>query len=221
MHERASGQVERLAEVLAAGIAVGRKVVAASSCRRGDGCTTILLCAAQRLAQRGRKVVIVDADFDHPQLAGRLGLLPDTGWEEVLAGRQPLEEAVIESDQDRIAVLPLGAPQRSEDDRDPGTLDPAAAMDVLRRHYDLVLVDLGPFGEAPSEAGGRLKPIEPWLDAVVLVHDVTSTPRADLAAARSRVRQSGVFETGVVENFVPDEFSRPGSVQSAPTTRQA
>jgi Mrp family chromosome partitioning ATPase len=183
-------QLDRLADALAAGIAEGRKVVGLAGCRRRQGCTTLLLCAARRLAARGLKVVMVDADFDHPKLARRLGLLPESGWEEVLAGELPLAEVLIESLEDRVALLPLPAPLSTES----GLPAPAASLDPLRRHYDLVLVDLGEVG---AEAAARN-----WIDAVVLVHDVRSTPRAELVRATRRLQAAGQVELGVAENFV-------------------
>ena len=183
-------QLDRLADALAARIAEGRKVVGLAGCRRRQGCTTLLLCAARRLAARGLKVVMVDADFDHPKLARRLGLLPEAGWEEVLAGGLPLAEVLIESLEDRVALLPLPGPLSTES----GLPDPAASLDLLRRHYDLVLVDLGEVG---AEAAARN-----WIDAVVLVHDVRSTPRAELVRATRRLQAAGQVELGVAENFV-------------------
>lgn len=74
-------------------------------------------------------------------------------------------------------------------------------METLRRHYDLVLIDLGAM---PGEAGSGAWPAEPdvrWVDAVVLVHDVRSTPAAELEQARRRFHGAGIVEVGVVENF--------------------
>ena len=103
----AGEQIDRLADALADGIEQGRQVVAMSGCRRGDGCTTVLLCVARSLAERGHRVAMIDADVDHPLLARRLGLLPESGWEETFSSRLPVEEVIIESVQDRLGVLPL------------------------------------------------------------------------------------------------------------------
>ena len=194
----AEDQLDHLADGLTAGLSEGRKVVGLGSCRQGEGCTTLLLCAARRLAERGLTVAMVDADFDHPELAGRLGLLPESGWEEVLAGRLPLAEAVVESVQDRIVLLPWLGPVSSEGCP---TADPAArgaTLNALREHYDLVLIDLGAFdaGSPAVRVDGR------WIDAVVLVHDVRSTPQAELNRARARLEAAGIDALSVAENFV-------------------
>jgi len=191
-------QLDRLADGLAARIAQGRKVVGLAGCRRGQASTTLLLCAAKRLATRGLKVVMVDADFDNPKLARRLGLLPEAGWEEVLAGELPLAEVLIESMEDRLSALPLSAPLSTEK----GWPDPTASLDLLRRHYDLVLVDLGEVGAEAAGCRGPDSTGGPWVDAVVLVHDVRSTPRAELVRATKRLQAAGLVELGVAENFV-------------------
>ena len=69
-------------------------------------------CSARppRLAQKGLKVVLVDADLEGAQLGRRLGLATDAGWEKVLAGRVPLAEALIAASPP-LTVLPLGRPQ--------------------------------------------------------------------------------------------------------------
>ncbi len=198
----ARNEMEQLAEGLMAGREAGQQVVAMSGCRRGDGCTTLLLCVARRLAERGLNVAIVDADFDNPLLARRLGLLPDAGWEEVLADRAAVEEVMIESVQDRLAVLPLcgslpcpGCPAQ-------GLPDPVSSLNQLRQHYDLVLVDLGEFGDRTGGGDGSSRAVLRWIDAVVLVRDVRTTPQAELNRIRQRVEAAGLAEAGIAENFV-------------------
>ena len=198
----ARDQMEQLADALIAGQEEGQQVVAMSGCRRGDGCTTLLLCVARRLAERGLEVAMVDADFDNPLLARRLGLLPDAGWEQVLTARAAVNEVIIESIQDRLAVLPLcgtlpcrGSPAR-------GLPDPVSSLNVLREHYDLVLVDLGAFGEGMGSGGENSRAVVNWIDAVVLVRDVRTTRQAELNRIRQRVQAAGLVEAGIAENFV-------------------
>jgi len=190
----AGDQVERLADALVAGLEQGQQVLAMSGCRRGDGCTTLLLCAARRLADRGLRIAILDGDFDNPLLARRLGLLPEAGWEEVLAARLPAGEVTIESVQDRLAVLPLCGELSSQ-----GGPDRVAGLDVLRKNYDLVLVDLGEFDEGIGD--GPTQTMVGWIDAVVLVHNIRSTSNEELSRTRRRATEAGFVEAGIVENF--------------------
>lgn len=178
----------------------GQKVIAWQGCRRSDGCTTLMLAAARRLAERGVKVIVVDAEIHQPRLARHLGLMPTVGWEEVLAGRLPLADVVVESIGDQVALLPLCAPGATE----PGAAtpgDPAASLETLRSHYDLVLVDLG--RARKSEDGAALVSSgRPGIDAVILVHHVGKTPQTELSHAKTRLRRAGISDVAVVENFV-------------------
>jgi len=194
-------QLDRLADGLAAGHSAGRIVIGLGACCRAEGCTTLLLCAARRLAQRGLNVLLVDADFRHPCLARRLGLLPEVGWEDVLAGRVPATEAMVESSQDGLTVLPLRGLAAEQDLPAGVPVDPGASLAVLREHFDLVLVDLGELNDA-TPAGQPLEAAASWLDGVVLVHNVRSTPQAELLRTRNRLHAAGIAEFGIAENFV-------------------
>ena len=198
----AGEQIDQLADSLAGGLEQGHQVVAMSGCRRGDGCTTLLLCVARRLAERGLRIAMIDADFDNPLVARRLGLLPEVGWEEIFTARLPVEEVTIESVQDRLAVLPLcgSLPCRACPAED--LPDPASALNVLREHYDLVLVDLGQLGDDTLNGDGASRAVMDWIDAMVLVHDVRGTSQDELNRTRRRVQAAGLVEAGIAENFV-------------------
>ncbi len=198
----AGTSLDPMVDRLIVGLARGRKVVALEGCHRGDGCTTILLAAGRRLAERGLKVILIDADFDHPRLARRLGLAPEYGWEESLAGRLPLAEVVIESVQDHLTILPLCEPPAGEDYRIKGRPNAAATLEVLRGAYDLILVDAGrPAKRSRIDLGLSERPAA-WIDAVVLVQNVRSTPPGEIAEIWQRLQTAGVEEVAVVENFV-------------------
>ncbi|MHC4401796.1 MAG: tyrosine-protein kinase family protein [Planctomycetota bacterium] len=197
----AADEVDRLADALVTGLSQGQKTVGLTSCRRGDGCTTLVMCVARRLAERGLKVAMVDADFCNPLLAQRLGLLPESGWEKVLCHGWPVSEVLIESVGDRLVVLPLGGPHTCPSCEGGHDCASAGGLHELAEHYDLVLVDLGEAeetlarGEEPSQ--GDLD----WIDAAVLVHNVRSTGQADLNRVRSQLKAAGLAEAGIVENF--------------------
>lgn len=185
-------QLDRLADSLAAAIEQDRRVIGLASSRRGEGCTTLALCAARRLAERGRRIVLVDADANRPALARALGVSPETGWEDMLSGRLPLDEALIESIHDRLTILPLRRPAM------PALFQSGkvqAAMDVLRSQYDLVLVDMG------ALEGNSLAAAGPWIDGIVVVRDVRATTEAELAVVHDYLAAAELVELGVAENF--------------------
>jgi Mrp family chromosome partitioning ATPase len=202
MGELAGHCLEPIVDRLIVGSAKGRKVVGFEGCRRGDGCTTVLLAVARRLAERGLRVVMVDADLDHPRLARRLGLAPETGWEAVLAGRLPPAETAVESVEDRLAILPLGEPPAGKHHAIDHHPDPKATMDLLRGAYDLILVDLGRPSKRRSVDLGLSGSAPRWLDAVMLVQNVRGTPESEIAESCGRLHAAGIAEVALVENFV-------------------
>ncbi len=191
------GELDRLADALAELAAEGQKVLTITGCRRGEGATTMLLCAGKRLAERQLNVVLLDADPANPQLARRLGIQPEYGWEDVLAGRMPLAEVVVESVADHMAVLPACDNRVADDRLQVDKTSMAENIDVLAGHYDLVLVDVGPLDGRP---GGSEAPCG-RLDAVVLVRDVRTTTSDRLAEALHDISAAGLVQAGVVQNF--------------------
>lgn len=195
----AADQLDRLADGILNRHLPNQRVVGLCGCRRGDGCTTLLLCVGRRLAAQGRRVLLVDAHFEQPMLARRLGLLPEAGWEDVLWRGLPLAEATIESLEDRLSLLPL----RGEAWPGAGAeLAPAADMARIVQHYDLVLVDLGRFDLASPKTAAVLRSAHQWIDGVVVVHNVRTTPQSELDYVRRWLRELDIPEAGIAENFV-------------------
>lgn len=200
--EVAAAELDRMADRLSDVIARGKRVVAVGGCRRGEGATTLLLCLGRRLAQRGVNVLMADANLADPQVACRLGLLPQSGWEDVLAGRLPLEDVVIESAADRLAVLPVrgtppGASLASEN-----KTRLVRSLKTLAGHYDLVLLDPGPLEDLGAAGTSLACGIGSRLDAIALVHNAHLTPPEDLADIGRALAASQVVPVGVIENFV-------------------
>ena len=199
----AASELDRLAESFAAAMSEGRKVLAVGSCRRGQGATTMLLCVGRRLADWGLKNVLVDADLVDPQLARRLGILPEFGLEHVLAGQAPLEEVVIESVADRLALLPIHAPFTNSGVSDGSRTRLGEALDTLTANYNLVLIDPGPLQGPRGIDGPPADVLTDRLSAVMLVHDAGIASRQRLADVQRSLAEAGIVRAGIIENFVP------------------
>ena len=199
----AAAAVQQMADGLLSLCASGGKVLGLTSCASGEGVTTLMLAAARTLASQGRKIVLVDANWSNPQLAQSLGLLPEIGWEETLCGGLPLEEVVIESLADGLAVLPVRGPSASTIAQ--GQI--AASFEVLAREFDVVLVDLGPLAQVEDEETPSHERI-PWrdvaarMDAVILVQSVRVTTPNRLADVREHLAASNLRYAGTIQNFV-------------------
>ncbi|OHB78357.1 MAG: hypothetical protein A2W31_16095, partial [Planctomycetes bacterium RBG_16_64_10] len=198
--EQSGAHLDDVARRLLAAAAAGQRVVAIGSCQRGMGCTTTLLCFARQLANQARTVAMVDADFRHPDLAARLGVAVTVGWDDVLRDERPLAEALVRSGQDRLALLPLRG-TTPDGSVLAGNLPSSTSLRVLRQHFDLVLLDLGPVLENTAVAAGRPDAERAGVDAAVLVHNPQTTARGDLHHVAEALERVGVPAIGIAETF--------------------
>ncbi len=123
--------------------------------------------------------------------------MPQVGWEEALSGGLPLEEIVIESLADGLAVLPVREPPASAFTKTAiGT-----SLETLAGQFDFVLVDLGSLSEIADKTSPT-HAVALHVDAVVLVHNVRVTPPHRLAEVHKRLADSKMRYAGTIQNFV-------------------
>jgi Mrp family chromosome partitioning ATPase len=179
----------------------GQKAISMASCTDGEGVSTLLLAAARKLSSAGVRVALVDGNMARPTLASSIGLLPQVGWENAMSGELPLEDAVIESELDHVAVLPtIHAPAEIS------TATIASHMATLSKYFDFVLVDLGALYIGEDLEG------DPWNEAAagiaattagtILVQNVRKTTPNRIADAQRQLEQAGVTLLGMIQNFV-------------------
>ena len=163
----------------------------------------MLLCAARRLAERGIKAVLVDADRNRPRLAKRLGVQPQFGWDETSAddGRT-LDQAVVEAVTNNLALAPLRDPSAKHDPAADDWSRLAACLETLRRHYEMVLVDFGPLEDIRQIGHAMAQTTGGKIDAVLLVHNRRITAEETLAGVEQRLSAAGIAVAGLIENFV-------------------
>jgi len=174
----------------------GRSLIGVGAAASGLGCTTVVSCLARLLVGAGKSVAIVDGNFAAPGLATHLGLAVETGWEDVLAGSVPLAESVVYSLADRLALLPQRAGGAAAAEK-LESIHSSVTAGVLRYHYDMVLVDLGPLV-------GRIQgPIACRLAAQCRLDGVLFTIGANAANSQRHMQIAPELASicfGVVEN---------------------
>jgi len=169
----------------------GRSMVGIAGARPGAGCTTMQLCLARLLAESGKLVAIVDANFASAGLARQLGLEITAGWEDVLLGQVPLAECVVQSLEDRIALLPLAGRKDLPSDL-LTNIQTSISAGVLRYHYDLVLFDLGAAGQEPQQSMAQSLVNHCRLDASIIVADASTD---DAASSRQIDQLLSIFDS--------------------------
>ena len=209
--EQQSSQFDQLVGQLVTESALGRKVVAITGSRRGDGRTTLALSLARRLAATAVKVVVVDADFEVPQLAARLGMTVQSGWENVLTDGLPVWDGLVESLNDRLAILPL-APRPTNSAGQPTPTEFVAKhadairqhLEALRKEFDVVLVDAGAVKAVRPDAKPRGPlALAAGLDAAIMVSDARTTAPGRTAELQRRLLEANILPLGIAENFCP------------------
>lgn len=199
---RAAGQqIGRLADAVQTAAASGRKLIGLAGFAHGEGCTTVLLAVAIRLAELGRKTLLFDGDTVQPELVEQLALVNDVGWRDVVLGTVHLEDVITQSDSESVALLPYRGQNTPTDTPEPSSQAVVTLFSRIRAHYDVVLVDLG---GALTNGGTLAERLAEQMDSIFTVHNVQTTSPNRLDMFRMRLRRIGVQESGVIENFVDD-----------------
>lgn len=172
------------------------KTILITSPSAGDGKSTLVSNLAIAMAQAGRRVLIVDADFRLPTQHKIFDLEPGAGLSSVLAGRAALESAILPTGVDKLDLLPCGPipPNPSE------ILNSQSFSDVLgdlAAKYDHVLLD-SPALMAVADA----RIASAWCDATLLVLHAERTNRRIALMARDGLVAVGANLVGVVVNDV-------------------
>lgn len=210
------GQLDSTAKVLIDQARAGKQVLYVSGVGQSEGCTTVLLCLAQRLAAIGMKCALVDANFERPGLIQSLGVSPVAGWEDVAREHTGVAEVMVQSEADHMAVLPLRTPLI--DGRIlANDLQWPVALATLKQHYQIVLIDgpstLSPASNAITSLGPQL-----GVDSAILVSADADRALPELSEATNRLVASNVEVLGVIENVC--RAVSPASIQESFPTSQ-
>jgi len=160
-----------------------------------EGKTTTCVNMAIVLAQRGGKILLVDADLRRPGIHRAFGLSNSTGLSSVLAGLDSLENAVQGySSQSNLFILPTGPipPYPAEL---LGSNRMQELLEKLRLSYDQVILDSPPVNLVTDPAV-----LSPLMDAVLLVVRSGKTSKSALRHAQEQLQQIKAPLTGIVVN---------------------
>jgi succinoglycan biosynthesis transport protein ExoP len=173
------------------------KVILITSALPQEGKTTTSINTAIVLAQKGTRVLLIDADLRRPSIHKTLGMGPRIGLSNVLTGSATLQQATIRSTLlPTLFVLPAGTPPPN-----PAELLASSNMkDVLaelREQYDHIVVDTPPTLSVTDAVIMSTR-----ADAVVLVIRSGQTTKQALRRSRELLMQVNARVSGVLLNAV-------------------
>jgi polysaccharide biosynthesis transport protein len=182
------------------------RVILVTSAAAGEGKTTLAGHLACSLARAGRKTLLIDGDLRRPSVHQLFEMPMQPGFSEVLLGEVEAADAVQNTHQEGLSVLPAGQWDRE--------VMQALARDglegifeKLREEFDFIVVDSHPVLPA---ADSLL--IGQHVDAAILsvLRDVSQTPR--VYAASQKLGALGIRVLGAVVNGAdPEEVCAAGA----------
>lgn len=193
----------------------------------GEGKSTTSANLALAIAEKGLRVLLIDADLRRPAIADYCGLEGAAGLTTVLIGRARIDEVVQKWALPTLDVLTTGEipPNPSQL---VGSSAMAALLDEAREEYDLVMLDAPPLlPVADATVLARLT------DGALVVAGCHKLHRHHLSAALASLETVGARCLGVVANRTgrtshdayygrdrQGPFGRPSSITSFRTVKQ-
>jgi succinoglycan biosynthesis transport protein ExoP len=173
------------------------KVIMVTSARPQEGKTTTSINTAIVLAQKGVRVLLIDADLRRPSVHKTLGMGPRSGLSNVLTGSATLQQTIAVSPiLPNLFIMPAGTPPPN-----PAELLASSNMrDLvaeLRGSYDHIVIDTPPTLSVTDAVV-----LSPRADATILVIRSGQTTKQALRRARDILMQVNAHVAGVLLNAV-------------------
>ncbi len=173
------------------------KVIMVTSARPQEGKTTTSINTAIVLAQKGVRVLLMDADLRRPSVHKTLGMGPRSGLSNVLTGSATVQQTITTSPiLPNLFIMPAGTPPPN-----PAELLASANMreliTELREQYDHIVIDTPPTLSVTDAVV-----LSPRADATILVIRSGQTTKQALRRARDILMQVNAHVAGVLLNAV-------------------
>jgi capsular exopolysaccharide synthesis family protein len=172
------------------------KVIQITSPDMGDGKSTLISNLAVSIAQTGKKVLLVDADFRRPRIHKVFGITAKVGLASVINSETEIADAIRPTVIPNLSILPCG----------PHPDNPAELLtqprfkellDLLREQYDFVLIDTPPILAVTDPCV-----VVPHVNGVVLTIRIGKNVRMHATRAKEILSGLGANVLGVVVNEV-------------------
>lgn len=173
------------------------KVILVTSAMPQEGKTTTSINTAVVLAQKGVRVLLIDADLRRPGIHKALGIGPRSGLSNVLTGSVDLQQAITRSPLiPSLSILPAGTPPPNPAEL-LASINTRDLIEGLRQEFDHIVIDTPPTLSVTDAVV-----LSTRADAVVLVIRSGKTTKQALRRARELLFRVNARVTGVLLNAV-------------------
>lgn len=164
----------------------------------GDGASTVTANLATSIAQAGKRVLIVEADFCQQRQLDLFGIeCPETGLASIIRFDSEPIDAIQSTAVENLSLLPLGAVPQG-----PCELFTSRRFSELiawaRDTYDYVIIDTEPLSTASDPLA-----IAPLTDEVILLLRLDRDSRSMAIQAKRMLARVGVRNLSVLVNRAP------------------
>lgn len=170
------------------------RILQITSPQPGDGKSTTATNLAIAFAQSGRKTLLIDADLRRPRIAELLRVKRVPGLSEVLEAKLEPADAVQETAQDNLSVVPSGRRPASPSEL-LGSLEFKDLAQVYAEQFDLIIIDTPPV-LAVSDAAV----VSESVDAVIMALRVVKHGRQAAVRTMQILQEHNVPVLGAVVN---------------------
>lgn len=126
--------------------AKNKKVVLISSALPSEGKTTVAVNLAAAVAQKGKRVLLVDCDLRNPSVAGAFGMENGTGLAEYLEKKIQMQSIIKTSGVKNLFVVTAGAASGEDTVELLSDIGFRVMIDSCKGVFDLIILDTPPCG---------------------------------------------------------------------------
>jgi capsular exopolysaccharide synthesis family protein len=172
----------------------GSTTVLVTSADTGTGKTTFTMMLGKSLAQAGKKVLMIDADFRRMTLTKRFGLPDKSGFIQSLRQRSVYKQHIFPTETSGLSIVPAG--KRDDDGavfEETANGAFKACIGELRKQYNIILLDSSPI---LMLADATI--LSSQVDGTIMVERELVSRRADVISALAHLGSAGGRLLGTV-----------------------
>ncbi len=172
----------------------GHKVVQITSPSMGDGKSTLAANLAVSIANSGKRVLILDADFRRPRQHRLFHVSAQRGLASLISEEAEPEDVILTTAVANLSILPCG-PRPSNPAELLTSPRFAELLALFRERFDFVIVDT-----PPLLAVSDPMVVAPRVDAVMVTMRLTHNGRPNAERAKEMLATIGANVLGIVVN---------------------